>query len=156
MINEKYQDLVNSDPKTSNFSIKKFTNDITKNNIIIVKFLLCSLLNNYKKLVKTDFVEEATGNSEKILKELNIFINSSNIGINGTNLSEWYITSLLKYLKKTPEYLTENGCEKLYNEIENEIKHSINELDIEILLIILDKLKNVKEIFLIMKKMQKF
>ena len=57
---------------------------------------------------------------------------------------EWYIASLLKYLKKIPEELTKNDCEKLYNEIENEVNHSIKSIDIEIIFIIMDKLKNAK------------
>ena len=41
--------------------------DITKNNMIKVKNLFCSLLYNYKTLVKTDFIEGTTRNSENIL-----------------------------------------------------------------------------------------
>ena len=45
--------------------------------------------------------------------------------MDGTIPSEWYVTSLLEYLKKIPEDLTKNDCEKLYNEIETDLRKSI-------------------------------
>jgi len=51
---------------------------------------------------------------------------------------------LLEYLKKIPEDLTENDCEKLYNEIENDVNESIKEMDLLFLSVIMEKLKIVK------------
>ena len=112
LTNDRYKDLFSIEQKTANFSIKelKTTNtdeEVTKNNIIKVKNFFCSLLYNYNKLVKTDFDEGTTENTEKILKELNIFMKSSNFVVDGSIPSEWYVKSLLEYLKKIPEDLTQ-------------------------------------------------
>ena len=149
LTNDRYKNLFSIEQKTANFSIKelKTTNteeEITKNNIIKVKNFFCSLLYNYNKLVKTDFDEGTTENTEKILEELNIFMKSSNFVVDGSIPSEWYVKSLLEYLKKIPKDLTDNDCEKLYNEIENDVNNSIKGLDIEALSVIMDKLKFAK------------
>ena len=70
---------------------------------------------------------------------------SSNFIVDNSIPSEWYISSLLEYLKKIPKELTKNDCEKLYNEIEEEVNKSIKELDIEALSVIMGKLKFAKK-----------
>ena len=144
--NEGYEKLFRIEQETANFSLKelKTTPDeetLTKNNIIKVKNFFCSLLYNYNKLVKTDFDIGSTENTEKILKELKNFMKSSNFVVDGTIPSEWYVTSLLEYLKKIPENLTKNDCEELYKEIINDINESIKQLDFEALSVIMGKLK---------------
>ena len=66
---------------------------------------------------------------------------SSNFVVDKSIPSEWYVKSLLEYLKKIPEDLTKNDCEKLYNKIEEEVNESIKELDIVALSVIMGKLK---------------
>jgi hypothetical protein len=66
---------------------------------------------------------------------------SSNFVMDGSIPSEWYVKSLLEYLKKLPEYLTKNDCEELYNEMERDINESIKKLDFEALSFIMGKLK---------------
>ena len=143
--NEKYKKLLDIEQK-SYFSLKELKEQpdeesITKNNIIKVKNFFFSLLYNYHKLVKTDFDEGTTENTEKILIELNKFMKSSNFVMDGSIPSEWYVKSLLEYLKKLPEYLTKNDCEELYNEMERDINESIKKLDFEALSFIMGKLK---------------
>ena len=149
LTNERYKELFSIEQKTANFSIKELKTiqneeALIENNIIKVKNFFCSLLYNYNKLVKTDFDEGTTDNTENILKELNMFMKSSNFVVDESIPSEWYVKSLLEYLKKIPEDLTKNDCEKLYNEIENDINKSIKELDIEALSVIMGKLKFAK------------
>ena len=149
LTNERYKELFSIEQKTANFSIKELKTiqnkeALIENNIIKVKNFFCSLLYNYNKLVKTDFDEGTTDNTENILKELNIFMKSSNFVVDESIPSEWYVKSLLEYLKKIPEDLTKNDCEKLYNEIEKDIINSIKELDIEALSVIMGKLKFAK------------
>ena len=145
--NERYNKLMDIVQETPNFSIKELEinnpneESIMKNNIIKVKNFFCSLLYNYDKLVKTDFDEGTTENTVKILNELNNFIKSSNFVVNNSIPFNWYVNSLLEYLKKIPENLTNNDCEELYNEIENDLNKSIKELDFEALSIIKGKLK---------------
>ena len=146
LANDKYKKLFAIDQKTANFSINELKSTpneeaVMENNIIKVKNFFCSLLYNYNKLVKTDFDEGTTVNTEKILKELNIFMKSSNFVVDGSIPSEWYVNSLLEYLQKIPKDLTDNDCEKLYNEIESDVTKSIKSLDFEALSVIIGKLK---------------
>ena len=150
LTNKKYKKLFNIEQRSPSFSIKELKTiqteeEITQNNIIKVKNFFCSLLYNYNKLVKTDFDEGTTENTEKILQELNIFMKSSNFVVDNSIPSEWYVKSLLEYLKKIPEELTRNDCEQLYNEIEEDVKKSIKDLDIEALSVIMGKLKFAKK-----------
>ena len=144
--NDKYKKLFSIVQKTSCFTIKELKNisdekSLTKNNIIRVKNLFCSLLYNYDYLLKTDFNEGKFNNTEEILVEL---LKSSSSVFDGSIPSEWYVNSLLEYLKKIPEDLTKNDCEKLYNEIENDVNESIKELDLAALSALMEKLKFAK------------
>ena len=143
--NESYTKLLKIEEK-QNFTLKemkeiKNDKEMVKNNIIRVKNFFFSLLYNYHKLVKTDFDEGTTENTEKILTELNIFMKSSNFVMDGSIPSEWYVKSLLEYLQKLPEDLTKNDCEGLYTEMEKDINKSIKSLDFEALSVIMGKLK---------------
>ena len=149
LTNERYKELFSIEQKTANFSIKELKTTPTEetlkqNNIIKVKNFFCSLLYNYNKLILTDFDEGTTENTEQILTELNKFMKSSNFVVDGSIPSEWYVKSLFEYLKKIPEDLTMNDCEKLYNEIEKDVNKSIEELDIVALSVIMGKLKFAK------------
>ena len=154
--NKTYTKLLDISPKP-NFFIKeleliKNDEEMTQNNIIRVKNFFFSLLFNYHKLVKTDFDVGTTENTEKILEELNIFMKSSNFVIDGTIPFEWYVKSILEYLKKLPEHLTKNDCEELYNEMESDICKSIKEYDFEALSVITGKLKFANRSLLYYKK----
>ena len=142
---EKYKKLLEIERKKyfSLAELKELKDEksITQNNIIKVKNFFFRLLCNYHKLVKTDFDEGTTENTEKILKELNMFMKSSNFVMDNSIPYEWIVKSILEYLKKLPEYLTKNDCEELYNEMEKDIKESIKEFDFEALSLIMDKLK---------------
>jgi hypothetical protein len=146
LTNKKYEKLFNVEQLAPHFFIedlKSIPNEEAKikDNIIKVKNFFCSLLYNYNKLIKTDFDEGTTGNTISILKELKKFMKSSNFVVDGTIPSEWYVNSLLEYLEKIPKDLTENDCQKLFDEIENDLTKSIKELDFEALSVILEKLK---------------
>ena len=147
---DKYKDLfqlqLDANP---NYTIKELKNpiekeDIIKNNIIKVKNFFISLLYNYRKLIITDFDQGTTSNTDDILINLKTFVKSSNNVIDDSIPSEWYIDSLLDYLKIIPEELTNNDCEILYNEIENELNLAIKKLDFEVLSVCFDKLKFTK------------
>ena len=144
--NEKYEKLFRIEQKTSCFTkeeIKNISDEkfITKNNIIRIKNLFYILLYNYNHFQKADFNEGKFNNTEEILTEL---LKSSSIVLDNSIPSEWYVISLLEYLKKIPEELTENDCEKLYNEIEKDVNESIKELDLKALSDIMEKLKFAK------------
>ena len=146
LTNKKYKELLDIKLETPNFTIKEIKethndDDIIKNNVIKVKNYLSSLLYNYKKLAINDFDQRDTSNMVKILKLLKIYMKSSSYLVDNSIPSEWYVNSLLSYLKKIPKDLTENDYEKLFDEMENEINLSIKELDFEALCVCIDRLK---------------
>jgi len=129
--NKNYKELFNIQPEI-NFSIEQSQKSNLKMNIIKVKNYLFSLLNNCPNLVKTNFNEGTTDNTEKILGELYNLTELSIQKANDSIPSEWYIKTLLKYLKTLPKYLTKNDYDELYNELEKDINKLIKELDFEI------------------------
>ena len=118
--------------------------DSLKNNVIKVKNFLCTLLYNYRMLVKTEFDEGTTINLISILKELKKFMKISNFVIDDTIPSEWYVDSLLEYFKKIPRDMLENDFDKLFRQIESSLNVSIKDLDFEALSDLLGKVKFVK------------
>jgi hypothetical protein len=149
--NKKYSRLFEIEQEKANYSIKELKKtetpeEITKNNIIKVKNFFCNLLYNFHTLVKTDFDEGTLSNTNSILKEIKKYIKSSDFVIDGSIPSEWYVSSLLEYLKKLPEELSKDDFKELYNEMEKDISSSIKELDFEALSICLGKAKFAKRI----------
>ena len=112
-----------------------------KDIIIKVKKYFCCLLCGCKKLVKTDFEEGSTAIFESILKEIT---KSHKSAVEDSIPIEWYAKSLSEYLYKVPKELTKNDCEKLYNEIEKEVKKAIKALDFDALCVVKEKLNNAK------------
>ena len=151
-INEKYSKLFNIEKKPQYYSLE----DLSHNDILKVKNLFCLLLNNYINLVKTDFDEGKTKSIEIILKEINKYIKSSNFIRDDLFPMELFIKSLFEYLPKIPEYLSVNDYEKIYNEIEIDLKKRYKELDFELLGIIMEKLKNARRTKAILKENQSF
>ena len=146
LINDKYKNLFKMNQDKPNFSLKELDStekeeDIKKNNIIKVKNLLSGLLYNYRNLVKTDFDEGTTVNTNKILIELKKFMKSSNFVIDGSIPSEWYVDSLLECLKSLPPDLRNNDYENLYNTLINEVSNAMKNLDFETLSFCLGKVK---------------
>ena len=114
---------------------------IMKNNIIKCKNFISSILYNYRTLEKDDFNENAINNTMNILKELKYFMKSSNYLIDGTIPSDWYLLSLMQYLKKIPEEYKENDYEKLFVELTEELDESIKTCNFEYMSMFLDEMK---------------
>ena len=147
--NDKYKELFDLQlDQKPNYTIKEKNidneSDTQKNDIIKVKNFFSSLLYNYRKLIITDFDQGTTSNTIDILKILKTFVKSSNFVVDDTIPSEWYIDSILEYLKKLPEELSKNDYEKLFDEMEEELNLAIKRLDFEAISICLDKLKFTK------------
>ena len=133
----------------------KNENNPLKTNIIKVKNFLYKLLNNYRTLVKTDFIEGTVNTTINILKELKKYMKISNFIIDGSIPSQWYVDSLLEYLKKIPNDLTNNDCSNLYKEINSGLNLSIKDLDFEALSIVLSNIKFCKRSIIYYQKMKK-
>ena len=151
-INEKYNEIFIS--QNAEYYQKKDSNSI-QNDILTVKDLFYNLLLNYKKLVKTDFDEGKIKNTEMILAELNKLTQSSKFIEEGKIPMGWYIKSLFEYLPKIPKYLTYNDYEKIYNEIEIDLKKAIKGIDFELLSKIKEKLENSRRINAYLEEDQK-
>ena len=150
LINDKYKNIFDSNLKTYHFSIKelkecKNDDDIFTNKIIKIKNFFSSLLCNYRQLVKTDFDEGTTDKILDILRELRSFMKSSNFVIDGSIPSEWYVNSLIQYLKRLPANLANNEYELLFKEMENDLNNNLKKLDFETLSVCLNKIKFVQK-----------
>ena len=149
--NKKYTKLFEMEQEKANYSIKELKKtetpeEINKNNIIKVKNFFCNLLYNFHTLVKTDFDQGTTSDTISILKEIKKYIKSSDFVIDGSIPSEWYVSSLLEYLKKLPDELSKDDFKELYIELEKDISNSIKELDFEALSMCLGKAKFAKRV----------
>ena len=145
-LNDKYSKIFNIEQKTKYFNLPelqdmKNNEDNMLNNIIKVKNFLCTILYNYRMLVKTDFEEDKIDSTIDILTELKRFMKSSNNIIDGNFPSQWFVNSLLDYLNIIPKNLVEDNCESLINEIQNEVNKAIKNLNFEDLSLIIDKMK---------------
>ena len=157
LCNEKYLKLFSIEQKTPYFSIKELKKESNeeekiKNNIIKVKNFLSALLYNYIDLAKKDFNEDSISNIKDILKQLKIFLKSSNFVVDGKIPMEWYANTLIEYLDKIPKELTNNNCELLFNEIKNDLNKSLKELDFEALSVCLGYMKFSQKGFLYYEK----
>ena len=149
LTSKKYTKIFNLTQEKASFSLTELPNseiddENRKNTVIKTKNFLCSLLNNYRTLVKTDFIEGTTNNTVNILKQLKKFMKISNFVIDGSIPSEWYVDSLLEFLKKIPNDLTLNDCDVLYRQIESHINASIKDIDFEALSTVLANVKFCK------------
>ena len=130
--NPKYDHLFKNENKKRYFYIKELdkienNEDQKKNNIIKVKNYLCDVLYNCKKLNDLEFTSK--DNTLEILEEIKFFLKSNEFVIDNSLPYEWYVNSLLEYLKKIPKELTENDYELLYKELEQDLNKSIELFD---------------------------
>ena len=121
--------------------IAESAEDRAKNNIIKVKNFLICLLFNLANVITVDFHLEKQKNTIEILNYLKEYNKNSNFNVNDFIPLEWYINSLLEYLKKIPDKYSENDFEKLYEEIEEELKMALKKVDFEIISTFFEKVK---------------
>ena len=136
-------------------SSKNLVNDSRKIFVNKVKNFIYKLLNNYRTLVKTDFIEGSVNTTINILKELKKYMKVSNFIIDGSIPSQWYVDSLLEYLKKIPSDLMNNDYSNLYKEIISGLNVSIKDLDFEALSVVLSNVKFCKRSANYYQKMKK-
>ena len=81
-----------------------------------------------------------------ILNELLALSKIPNYTIDDTIPTMWYVNSLIEILPKLPKEMTNNNCQKMFQELKNEINNSIKELDFESLTLINGRLNFTKRI----------
>ena len=148
-INEKYKKAFKLEEKDQNFRIEELKevnneSESIKNNIIRVKNSICSILYNYQYLIKNDFPEGTTGDIRKIFSQIKKYTKSNNYIINDSIPTQWFLNSLLENLSKIPQNYIDNDYELLLNEIENDVKESIEMLNFDIIYDIHEKLNYTK------------
>ena len=147
LTNSKYIELFRTRFENKNiYSIKELKNpecpeDRAKNNIIKVKNFMICLLFNLSNVNTVDFHLENQKNTIEILNCLKDYNKNSNFNVNDYIPLEWYINSLLEHLKKIPDIYAENDFEKLYEEIEDELKIALKKIDFEIISTFFEKVK---------------
>ena len=152
LINEKYSYILKLNIENKPYlNIKELENnetneEIDKNYIIKVKNMICAILYDYIPLKNINLKENEKMDSFKIFKEFKKYIKLPNFIINENFPIEWYINTLLEYLKKIPKNLSENDFELLYKELEQDINNSIKSLNFDILSSLLDRFKLSKKI----------
>ena len=148
IFNEKYQKLLNNNDINTYFKLeeKKISDkldatELAENLIIKTKNLISSSLSNYRILEETNFGIINKENTFDILKKLKHFMKSTNYVVDEGIPSEWYIGLLLENLKKLPEEYKKNDFEKLYYELEKDIKKEIESHNFEQLSTIVAKMR---------------
>ena len=146
LFNHKYKEIFALEQKSPYYHIKELkdlsTKELMNQNLIIkAKNFISSILYNYRILVKSDFNEGTTSETIDILKELKLFMKSSNFLIDGNIPSEWYVSALIECLRKLPKEYTDNDYEKLYSELKEELLDSIKQYNFENMSIFIDKMK---------------
>ena len=148
IFNEKYQKLLNNSDINTYFKLeeKKISDkinalELAENLVIKTKNLISSSLSNYRILEETNFGIINTESTFDILKRLKYFMKSTNYVVDEGIPSEWYIGLLLENLKKLPEEYKKNDFEKLYNELEQDIKKEIESHNFEQLSTIVAKMR---------------
>ena len=100
----------------------------TQNIINEAKNLLSGLLFHLITLTQENISKDCQNNFEKLLKELLFLSKSSHYSFDSDITTSWYVEPLIDILPKLPNNLTKNNCQKLINELVNDIKSSIKEL----------------------------
>jgi hypothetical protein len=155
----KYTKLFNLKKEESNFHLPEVTNNLKvdeskKVNVSKIKNFICILLNNNRSLSLSEFLENYINNIPNILRQMKNNMQISNFVIDGSIPSEWYVDSILEYLKKIPNELTSNDCDVLFRQIEAALNVSIKELDFDALSTVSDNIKYVKGLREYFKKMK--
>ena len=131
----------------NNFYIKEKesnSENVSKNIIIKFKNFLMDLLYNIFPLKKSDFSQCNTTNTSEILNSIKNLTKLSNYNFKDTIPPEWYVESLLHLIKNIPEEYAKNDLEKLYDEMEEEIKESLNNNNFDYLEEYMNKIEFIK------------
>ena len=111
-------------------------------NLINAKNYLCSTLGNCRLLDISDFNQEQIKNSKSILEEIKNYLALPNFILNNNTIpSEWYINSLLDSLPLLEKNYQENDFLKLYEELYKNLNEKIEQLNLNFLVILKNKIK---------------
>ena len=148
VFNKKYSNLFNIKDKKEYFNLKELKEPKPdENNIIKAKNFICDLLYNFQSLnsINLDIDNKNKLNTLKILKELKKYLKSSDLLKDEKIPTQWYINSIIEYLKKISQNLIENDYSELFNQLEEDINKSIKLLNFEKISLFVEKIKLAKK-----------
>ena len=137
MVNDKYTNLF--EMSKDNYNIKQSIDNKEQK----MKHYLCILLYNLCILNPNDF--KKSNNIIDLLKQLKNYCQSSTYIIDKNFHAQWYIDSVLQYIKKIPENLVQNNYNELFEQLINQISGSISRIKFEIMSICHDKLRIIQK-----------
>ena len=147
LFNKSCENLFNLKNTKEYYNIEeKKIKDVNDKSIIKAKNFICAFLYNYYSIedVHLSLKEEDKLNSLVILRKLKNYTNTTDLLKNEKIPYDWYIDSIIEYLKKLPEKYIENDFSLLYDELENEIKNSIKIYNFEEISLLANKTKFLK------------
>lgn len=112
-------------------------------NLINLKNSLIGILGIYRPLDISDYYFDESSNFIEIISEIKKFINFPNFTLsydNYINTTNWSISSLFDNIDKIPNEYIIDDYDKLFNELGAEIKESIEELNLEKISVMNNKL----------------
>ena len=112
-------------------------------NLINLKNSLIGILGIYRPLDISDYYFDESSNFIEIISEIKKFINFPNFTLsydNYINTTNWSISSLFDNIDKIPNEYIIDDYDKLFNELGAEIKDSIEELNLEKISVMNNKL----------------
>ena len=145
---DEYDSLFNMESKKEYFNIKELKNPESNENIIIkAKNFICDFLFNFYSLDSIDLDNDSKRKLDtmNLLKEMKTYLKSSNLLNDEKIPTQWYINSIIEYLKKLPENFVENDYNELFAQLENDINNSIKLLNFEKIGLFVDKIKLAKK-----------
>ena len=130
---EEYGKKIKIQKKMNYFTLefkKNPENEEEKNQNLIneAKNLLSGLLFHLITLTKENITKNSQNDFKKLLDELLILSKFPHYSFSGNITTSWYTEPLIKILPKLPKEMTENNCEKLIEELINEVHKSIKDL----------------------------
>ena len=130
---EQYEKKIKLNKKMNYFTLDKINNprNEEEKNINIIneaKNLLSGLLFHLIILTKENISKECQNDIAKLLNELLILSKFSHYSFNEDIMTSWYIKPLINILPKLPKEMTNNNCQKLIEELMNDIKNSLKDL----------------------------
>ena len=151
LINEKYNEIFKLEQKEPNFRIEELKiveneSQNIQNNLIRIKNSICSILYNYRSLIKKDFPDESNIGLERIFNEIKKYTQINNYLIDDSIPTLWFLNCLQENLKNIPQNYIDNDYELLLNEIEQDINKSIDFLNFDTISFIHEKLNYAKRL----------
>ena len=158
LFNKKYSNLFKIKNKKGYFNIKELENpEDNENNIIKAKNFICDLLYNFQSLEIMDLTEDLKNklNIINILKEIKKYLKTYDLLSDEKIPIQWYINSIIEYLKKLGPNLIENDYTDLLDQLENDINNSIKLLNFQKISLLANKIKLIKKSHLFYDKAKK-